>query len=187
MKTDKVANKEIFSGIYITYFPKLLRFSHFYILSEEEAENIVQDIFADLWSRMEILDGIQNIDAFLFTLVKNKCIDYLRRQLSTGNKKHKLLDVTGKEYEFKLFSLQQVDEALLSVDDVEKLLQNAIEKLPERCREIFVLSRIDGLKNREIAEQLQISVRTVENQMAIAIRKLKSELRDYLPILLFFF
>ncbi|HCC53275.1 MAG TPA: RNA polymerase sigma-70 factor, partial [Porphyromonadaceae bacterium] len=69
---------------------------------------------------------------------------------------------------------------------VENLLNDAIGKLPDRCREIFVLSRMEGLKNREIANRLQISVSTVENQMTIAIRKLKYELRDYLPVLLFF-
>ena len=186
MGADGISNKDIFSGIYVRYFPKLLRFSQFYVLSEEEAENIVQDIFADVWSRMEVLDGIYNMDAFLFTLVKNRCIDYLRNQLPVNDRKQKLQDVIGKELEFKLFSLQQIDESLLSVEEVEALLQSAIEKLPERCREIFMLSRIEGLKNREIAEQLHISLSTVENQMTIALRKLKTELKDYLPIILFF-
>lgn len=186
MKKDGVTKENVFSGIYERYFPKLLRFSLFYVLSEEEAENIVQDIFEGIWNRMEILEGIRNMDAFLFTLIKNRCIDYLRNQLSINDKKHKLQEVVGKEYGFKLFSLQQIDETLLSVDEVETLLQNAIEKLPERCREIFLLSRIEGLKNREIAERLQLSVSTVENQMTIAIRKLKLELKDYLPFILFF-
>jgi len=186
MKTDEVTKRDAFSGVYMRYFSKLLRFSRFYVLSGEEAENIVQDIFADIWGRMDVLDGIRNMDAYLFTLVKNRCLDYLRSQLPVNEKKHTLQDITGKELEFKLFSLQQVDENLLSVDDVEELLQHAIEKLPERCRKIFVLSRVEGLKNREIAERLQISLSTVENQMTIAIRKLKSELKDYLPLILFF-
>jgi len=176
----------IFTGIYIHYFPKLKRFSRFYILSEEDAENIVQDIFADIWADMNMLDGIRNMDAFLFTLVRNRCIDYLRRHVFLNDKKRKLQDVAGKELEFKLYSLQQMDESLLSVNDVEKLLNDAIDKLPERCREIFILSRMEGLKNREIAARLNITVSTVENQMTIAIRKLKVELKNYLPLLLFF-
>lgn len=186
MKIEGEIEKDAFSGIYVRYFPKLLRFSQFYVLSEEEAENIVQDIFADIWGRMSVLDGIRNMDAFFFTLVKNRCIDYLRNQLPINDKRQKLQDVVGKELDFKLFSLQQIDESLLSVDEVEALLQNAIEKLPERCREIFILSRMDGLKNREIAERLHISVSTVENQMTIALRKLRTELKDYLPVILFF-
>lgn len=175
----------VFSGIYTMYFPRLLRFSRFYVLSEGEAENIVQDIFAYIWSHMEVLDGIRNMDAFLLTMVKNRCVDFLRGQLS-DERKEKLQNFVGQEFEFKLYSLQQVDETLLSADQAEKLLYAAIDKLPERCREIFLLSRMEGLKNREIAERLQVSVSTVENQMTIAIRKLKIELKDYLPILLFY-
>ncbi|MDR0431141.1 MAG: RNA polymerase sigma-70 factor [Tannerellaceae bacterium] len=179
-------NKDaVFSEMYVRYYPKLLRFSKFYVLSEEDSENIIQDIFTEMWTQMELLKGIRNMDAYLFALVKNRCIDYLRNQVAIYEKKRNLQDVTGKELEFKLYSLQQVDE-MLFVDDVEKLLQSAINKLPKRCREVFLLSRSEGLKNREISERLQISVSTVENQMTIAIRKLKSELKDYLPVLLFF-
>lgn len=174
-----------FTGLYTRYYPKLFRFSRFYVLSEEDAENIVQDMFIYIWSHFEMLDGVRNMDAFLFTLIKNKCVDFLREQLPTYQKKHEIQDITGKEYEYRLFSLQQLDETELSVDDVEILLQNAIEKLPERCREIFLLSRMEGLKNREIAERMQITISTVENQMTIAIRKLKDELKDYLPFLFF--
>lgn len=185
MSTVAEDKNSMFTELYVRYFPKLLRFSRFYVLSEEEAENIVQDVFVYLWSHFEVLEGVRNRDAYLFTLVKNKCIDFLREQLSQQQKKRELQDIIGKEYEYKLFSLQQMDETQLSVDDVETLLQNAIEKLPERCREVFLLSRMDGLRNREIAERLDISVSTVENQMTIAIRKLKTELKDYLPLLIF--
>ncbi len=184
---QRLENKDaVFTGIYVRYFPKLLRFARFYVLTEADSENIIQDIFADIWTNMQLFDGVRNMDAYLFTLVKNRCIDYLRNQVAKNEKEQDLQGIAGKEIEFKLFSLQQVDETLLSVDDVENLLNDAIGKLPDRCREIFVLSRMEGLKNREIANRLQISVSTVENQMTIAIRKLKYELRDYLPVLLFF-
>ena len=72
-----------------------------------------------------------------------------------------------------------------SEEDIEKVIANAIDKLPERCREIFLKSRIEGMKYREIADELDISMNTVENQMSIALRKLRIELKDYLPLLLF--
>ena len=74
---------------------------------------------------------------------------------------------------------------LTSEEDIERVLMEAINKLPERCREIFLKSRIEGKKNREIAEELNISASTVENQMTIALKKLRLELKDYLPLLLF--
>jgi RNA polymerase sigma-70 factor (ECF subfamily) len=72
-----------------------------------------------------------------------------------------------------------------SDEEIEQILMTAINKLPERCRQVFLKSRIEGKKNREIANELNLTVSTVENQMTIALRKLRVELKDYLPLLLF--
>jgi RNA polymerase sigma-70 factor (ECF subfamily) len=87
--------------------------------------------------------------------------------------------------ELKLYSLQQFDENHLSGAEIETLVTNAINSLPERCREIFVLSRLEGLRHKEIAARLNISTNTVEGQINIALKKLRAELKDY--ILLFIF
>lgn len=174
-----------FTKIYEVYFPKLIRFSRFYIGSEEDAENIVQDTFAYLWEHSDVLTPIQNLDAFLFTVVKNRCMDFLRRQVEEKKKEQNIQDVVGMEYQLKLYSLQQLDETRLGIEEVEALLMEAVGKLPKRCQEIFILSRKEGYKHREIAERLNITVSTVESQMNIAIRRIKSELKDYLPFLLF--
>lgn len=89
--------------------------------------------------------------------------------------------VERQELEFKLYSLQKFDENSFSFFEMERILQQAIESLPERCREIFRLSRMEGLQNKEIAARLGISVNTVEGQMSIALRKLRVALKDYLP------
>ena len=82
-------------------------------------------------------------------------------------------------------SLEQLNYTFSSEEEIEKVIANAIDKLPERCREIFLKSRIEGMKYREIAEELNISANTVENHIAIALKKLRVELKDYLPLLLF--
>ncbi|HCC53276.1 MAG TPA: RNA polymerase sigma-70 factor, partial [Porphyromonadaceae bacterium] len=80
---QRLENKDaVFTGIYVRYFPKLLRFARFYVLTEADSENIIQDIFADIWTNMQLFDGVRNMDAYLFTLVKNRCIDYLRNQVA---------------------------------------------------------------------------------------------------------
>lgn len=187
MGRDKTTEKEkTFTEIYTAYFPRLIRFSSFYILSEDNAENIVQDIFAYLWEHPEIQESLHNPDAFLFTMVKNRCIDFLRRQISETTKRKTIEEVDGREYQLKLYTLQLVDDNKLDLQRAETALREALDKLPPRCREIFVLHRMEGLKHREIAERLNISTATVESQMNIALRKLKTELKDYLPILLFF-
>lgn len=174
-----------FTRIYLSYYPSMLRFSKVYVLSSEDAENIVQDVFVYLWEHNNLINSYTNISAFLFTMLRNKCIDFLRVSQNSPEKKQTLLEVSGKEMQFKLYSLQQLEESLLTVTDVEKLLDSAIKKLPKRCQEVFVLSRMEGLKNKEIADRLNVSVSTVENQITIAIRKLRIELKDYLPLFLF--
>lgn len=178
-------NKSDFSRVYSIYFPKLVRFAREFVLSTEDAENVIQDIFIYLWEHQELLDTLTNLNAFLFTLVKNKYIDQLRHRKLLERKREEFKTVFDKEIQLKLYALQQFDENALSNEDIEIILDNAINSLPEKCREVFVLSRMEGLKNREIAERLNISAKTVENQMTTAIRKLRVELKDYLPLFIF--
>ena len=86
----------------------------------------------------------------------------------------------------KLASLELFDQSLLSEQDIEKIISEVINSLPDKCREIFIKSKIEGKKQKDIAVEMNISLKTVENQMNIAYKKLKSELKDYLPLLLFF-
>ena len=184
-QTSSLETQKCFSQIYSTYFIKMTRFSQAYVIAEEDAENIVQDIFLYLWEHPEVFRTIDNMDAFLFTLVKNRCLNFLKDSLYINEKKRTLETAEELEMQMNLYSLQQFDESFLTISEVENLIDEVIGKLPERCREIFILSRMEGLKYKEIAEQLDISVNTVENQMSIALRKLKVELKDYLPLLLF--
>lgn len=177
--------KDAFSAIYDTYFPKLLRFTRTYLIEEEEAEQIVQDIFIFLWEHKEMIPSLQNINAYLFTLVRNRCIDYLRKEVNQEIQKASLSEVENKELQLKLYSLEMFDDDRMSETDIEDLLQQAIGQLPDRCREIFIMSRLQNMKYKEIAQRLDISPNTVENQIVIAIRKLKEELKDYFPLFLF--
>ena len=171
--------------MYLTYYSKLVRFAREFVILEEDAENIVQDTFLYLWEHLDLLKDIEHLDAFLFTLIKNRCLNFLKHQSYIQAKTCSLKADEELEYQLNLYALEQFDEAVSSIPEVENLLSQTMQKLPERCREIFLLSRIEGLKYKEIAERLNISVNTVENQISIALRKLRSELKDYLPLLVF--
>jgi RNA polymerase sigma-70 factor (ECF subfamily) len=162
-----------------------VRFSQAYVLSRQDAENIVQDIFLYLWEHRDSIGTLANTNAFLFTLTKNRCIDFLRNRTKTAERQYPLSDVHEKEMELKLYSLQQFDENHLSGVEIETLLTNAINSLPERCREIFVLSRLEGLRHNEIAERLHISTNTIEGQINIALKKLRAELKNCIVLFLF--
>ncbi len=179
--------KENFDAIYVNNFSRLFLFAKEYVLFDEEAENIVQDIFVMLWEKKDILRVDVSLTAYLFTLVKNKCIDFLRHRMVEQMYSENIQHEYNEELNVKLFALESFDHNFSSEEDIEILLRNAIDKLPERCRLIFIKSRIEGKKYKEIAEELNLSVNTVEGQISIALKKLREELKDYLPLLFFLF
>ena len=185
MATFSGTEKNTFSQIYQIYFPKLVRFAREYVISTEDAENIVQDIFMYLWEHQDITNSLINTNAFLFTLVKNRCIDFYRHKSFIDSKKESLDNLQEKELKLKMEALVQFDENLFAEKEIEDILAKAIEHLPEKCRQVFILSRMNGLKHEEIATQLNISVHTVQNHIVTALRKLKVELKDYLPLFIF--
>lgn len=166
-----------FSEMYLTYYPKLVRFAKEFVMLEEDAENITQDVFADLWERRDSMSEIENVNAYLFRLVKNRSLDYLKRKIS----EQKYVESTQTSFEIelslKLQSLDRFDVCYLSEgNETEILIRAAINSLPKRCRDIFLMSRMEGLKYKEISERLGISINTVECQMGIALKKLRGKL-----------
>ncbi len=173
-------NKDVeFSKIYISYYPRLVRFAALFVAYEEDAENIVQDLFLGLWEKKDSLKDICNMNAYLYKLLKNKCLDYLKHQLVKDNFIDAARTVYEQEITLRLQSLEYVNPELGSEEKIEKIISNAVNALPPKCREIFILNRFDGLKYKEVAEKLNISVNTVETQMCIAFKKLRNNL-DYL-------
>lgn len=167
-----------FSDLYLIYYPKLVRFAKEYVMSEEDAENITQDVFTDLWEKRESMNRIENMNAYLFRLVRNKCLDYLKHKVFEQRYAEKMQASFEIEMNLKLQSLDRFDVSDLSErNEMERQIREAINSLPKKCRDIFLLSRMEGLKYREISERLGISVNTVECQMGIALKKLRVKLK----------
>ena len=166
-----------FDKIYVTYFSRMKRFAKEYVILDEDAENIVQDVFVMLWEKKDVLNIQVSLLSYMFILVKNRCLDFLRHQVVDEEYK--------QELETKISALEVINCAFSSEEELEQIITNAIDALPEHCREIFLKSRVEGMKYKEIADVLNISVNTVENQISIALKKLRIELHDYLPLLLF--
>ena len=158
-----------------------------YVLSDEDAENIVQDVFLELWEKKEILALPVNIIAYLFTAIKNRCIDLLRHRIVAKDTEDKMQAEYRLTLQMKYYSLEAFDNELFEEENIEQVLSKAIDSLPEKCREIFIKNKIEGKKQKDIAAELNISVNTVESQMGIAYKKLKSELKDYFPLFIFLF
>lgn len=166
-----------FSELYLMYYPKLVRFAKEFVVLEEDAENITQDVFTDLWERRNAIDHIENVNAYLFRLVRNRCLDYLKHKVFEQKYAENVQASFEIELNLKLQSLDRFDVSDISEgNETERLVRDAINSLPKRCRDIFLLSRMKGLKYREISEKLGISVNTVECQMGIALKKLRVKL-----------
>ena len=160
------------------------RFAKEYVLLEEDAENIVQDVFLQLWENREIIGMPLNLVAFLFTATKNKCLDHMKHQKVVSKATGILMDKQKLTMEMNLEALEAFNQSVFA-DNVETILSNAIDSLPEKCREIFIKSRLEGKKHKEIAFELNISTHTIEAQMNIALKKIRSQLKNYLPLLIF--
>ena len=181
-----VNNKEeTFKELYASYFLKLKDFACEYVIFDEDAENIVQDLFVDIWEKEELISTNLNLMPYLFTSVKNRCLNLLRHKTVVQKNADKIQEEYHIMLQMNLESLEAFDQHLFSEPDIEEIVTRAINTLPEKCREIFIMNKIEGKKQKEIATELQISLSTIESQMSIAYTKLKKELKNYMPLYLF--
>lgn len=143
-----------------------------------DSEEIVQELFINLWKNHDRIDENQSLNSYLFIAVKNRCMNVLESR-SSRSKHAKLL--------WYLYGLKSTENnnafQQLVANDLEKDLTVALEHLPKECKRIFELSRLEGLKYQEIADRLNISIKTVETQMSRALTRLRLELKEYITIL----
>ena len=178
--------RESFKEVYISYYSRMKRFAQQYVIREEDADNIVQDIFLELWEKQLQLNSIVNLNGFLFRILKNKCIDFLRRKKLEQQIADKIQSEYIRTLMLKFESLEALEDKFFDDVDTDTIIQKAIDSLPEKCREIFIKNKIEGKKQKLIAEELYISVHTVESQMAIAYKKLRKALINYPHFLIIF-
>ncbi|WP_455640967.1 RNA polymerase sigma-70 factor [Parabacteroides sp.] len=174
-----------FEDIYLSYFSKMKHFAQEYVILEEDAENIVQDVFTELWEKREILSMPVNLIAYLFTTIKNKCLNHLRHKMIVQETANQLQEEYIITLRMNLNSLEVFDQNIFSEQDIEKIITRALNTLSPKCKEIFIMSKIEGKKQKQIAEELNISINTVETQIGIAYKKLRVELKNYLPLFIF--
>lgn len=174
-----LAEKILFEQYFKDYHYMLVLYAQKFIREEEIASDLVQDAFLNLWKNFANLTNQKAAKSYLFTSVRNNCLNYLSKK--TVQKKY-----TDESLKFKTEEINQYGTAYSSLleKEIEEKLGQAINALPEKYREPFRLSRFENLSNKEIAEKLEIPIRTVETRIYRALKQIKLELQDYL--LLFF-
>lgn len=147
-----------------------------YVKDFDTSEEIVQEAFLSLWEKRDTIDTTQPVKAYLVTTIRNKCLNWLR-----DNRKFKTEILHFEDY---IPDHDNVSTDKLVEAEIHKTINDAIHELPEKCREIFTLSRFGNFKYQEIADQLQISVKTVETQMSKALQHMRIRLKEFISILL---
>lgn len=170
-----------FKVIYNTYFPRLYYFIFEFIRKDDITENIVHDTFATFWEKRHTLKANLNLSSYLYSVAKNNCLYRLRDQ-RYRNKIFELGALETKELEQNLKALDSVDTSMLIFHEIEQIIQKTLEGLPSQCKKVFMLSRFEGKKNREIAEELNITVKAVEGDISRGLKIFKTALKDYLPL-----
>ena len=175
-----------FKIIYNRYVPRLYYFVYEYVPFNDLVENIIQETLLVLWTKKSTLADNTNLGAYLFTVAKNNCLYKLRDQ----RYKQKLFESTEvNELELKanLDALGALDTSLITFTEIEQIIEITLRQLPPQCRTVFMLSRFEEKKNKEIAAELGISVKAVEGHISKALKLFRTSLKDYLPIMAFLF
>lgn len=171
-------NEAAFEQVFKTHFKRLHAYAFTILRDEEEAEEMVQQVFFKLWERNENLSLTGSVTAYLYRAVHNESLNYIKHQKVRSD--HKL----HIAYSMKNDAEQPAKK--IQAAELEKKIHSALNELPEQCRTIFQMSRFDELKYREIADKLGISIKTVENQMGKALKLLRAKLVDFLVYILLF-
>ncbi|MFA8436568.1 MAG: RNA polymerase sigma-70 factor [Marinifilaceae bacterium] len=166
----KNGDAKVYKALFDELYEPLCQYALIYVNEESIAEEIVHELFIWLWEKRDRLTIHTSLKSYLFSSVRNRCFNFKRDHKSMTS-----LDDSFDELEGEV--LQEISEyEQLDMDQLQNMVKEAIAELPPKCREIFLLSRESGLSYAEIAEELSVSRKTVENQMGIALKRLKERL-----------
>jgi RNA polymerase sigma-70 factor (ECF subfamily) len=173
----KNGDEKAFETLFHKYYSYLCLYATKIISDDSAAEEIVQDFFVKIWEKREQLKIETSFNNYLFRSVKNLCINYIQHNKiklrHAQNVISKMENIYSDDYSFPEIELAQI-------------IEESINSLPEKRREIFRLSRQDGLKYQEIADKLNISIKTVETQITLALKTLRDKLKNYSTFFTFF-
>lgn len=171
-------DKKSFEILFKQYFSVLCQFARKYVRDLDTSKEIVHDCFVSFWDKRETIDLSKPVKTYLFTSVHNRCLNHIR-----NNKK---FDQNVENFELLDLSHHHIASDSLVEQEVSSQIHKAIESLPEKCKEIFKMSRFEDMKYKDIAEKLNLSVKTVEAQMSKALQVMRTSLSEFISVLIYF-
>jgi len=178
-KTPNISslNKDAFEKLFMEYFKPLVSFAFKFVKDVDDAKSIVHDVFMKLWEKREEIDLERSVKSYLFTSVNNRSLNFIRDNKKFTNDEF-IADIQHDEH------WEPADE--MSAVEIQKKVEATLENVSPKVKQVFIMSRNEGLKYKEIAEKLEISVKTVETHMSVALKALRENLKEYLTVLLLF-
>lgn len=159
---DQVKNddQKAFENLFSIYFSRLNDFASKVVKDDFISQDIVQEVFVKVWEKRAEIESL-NLEAFLFRLVRNRCIDYIKHLKVVNNRMHEI-EISSKYEELYRIDFIGNEPYVMIEQELLTKIEKTIQSLPVRCKEVFILSRMNGLKNKEIAEKLGINIKNVE-------------------------
>jgi RNA polymerase sigma-70 factor (family 1) len=164
-----------FEMLFKTHYQPLCRYANTYLKDPDGAEEVVQAAFIGIWEKREGISIETSLKSYLYRTVRNACLNELKHE--QVKQKYMAGQVQQEE------KTSEAADHLAIHEELEAKVRKAIDRLPEQCRLIFTMSRFEELKYQEIADQLNLSVKTVENQMGKALKLMRLYLKEYLPLI----
>lgn len=174
----RTGDEQAFEQLFRDQYPVLCGYARKYLDDVDQAEEVVQEMFFNFWQKKEKLDINISIEAYLFRSVRNSCLNYLKHLKI--REEHRL--ATNHELRKKE---QEIHDSVVALE-LQERIENVIDQLPPERKKIFKMSRYEELKYKEIAEKLNLSVKTVEAQMGKALKYLRLHLAEYLSVFIIF-
>lgn len=178
----KAGDQKAFGYLFSIYFARLNDFAKNVVRDDVISQDIVQEVFVKVWESSAEIESI-NLEAFLFRLVRNRCIDYIKH-IKVVNNRMQEVNISSKYEELYRIDFIGNEPYVLIEQELKAKIERTIQGLPERCREVFIMSRMDGLKNKEIAEKLDINIKNVERHISRAMQSFRQNFSEELPIAL---
>jgi len=178
----KSGDQKALELLFSIYFPRLNDFARNVVKDDVISQDIVQDVFVKVWEKRSEIESI-NLEAYLFRLVRNRCIDYIKH-LKVVNNRMQEIQISSKYEELYRIDFIGNEPYVLIEQELKQKIEKTIQSLPDRCREVFIRSRMKGLKNKEIAEELNINIKNVERHLSRAMQSFRDNFSDELPIAL---
>jgi RNA polymerase sigma-70 factor (ECF subfamily) len=178
---------QCFNQLFNEYYERFIRFAQGYVREKETAEDFVSEAFTQFWENREDLQSDTKPQAYILTIIKNKCLNHLQHIQVRQHAENILSEHESWRLSVSINTLQACDPEFLFSEEMERIIVETLQSLPKKTRQIFVFNRFEGLSYHEIADKMNLSDKTIEYHISRALRELRISLKDFYSLTPFLF